>query len=154
MQAVIEKTKRIFAENEAELLNECMKSLLFGMQSLDVVKVVAVGELRDYVKQLSGEYAAMSERVSDQMKKLDVHPESYGSMKQKWQKKMVKLSVFGDKSNSNIAEKLIKGTNMGVTDLTRSLNQNAISVSDDTARIASDTLALFSGSVEALKKFL
>ena len=154
MQAVIEKTKRIFAENEAELLNECMKSLLFGMQSLDVVKVVAVGELRDYVKQLSGEYAAMSERVSDQMKKLDVHPESYGSMKQKWQKKMVKLSVFGDKSNSNIAEKLIKGTNMGVTDLTRSLNQNAISVSDDTSRIASDTLALFSGSVEALKKFL
>ena len=154
MQAVIEKTKRIFAENEAELLNECMKSLLFGMQSLDVVKVVAVGELRDYVKQLSGDYAAMSERVSDQMKKLDVHPESYGSMKQKWQKKMVKLSVFGDKSNSNIAEKLIKGTNMGVTDLTRSLNQNAISVSDDTARIASDTLALFSGSVEALKKFL
>ena len=154
MQAVIEKTKRIFAENEAELLNECMKSLLFGMQSLDVVKVVAVGELRDYVKQLSGEYAAMSERVSDQMKKLDVHPESYGSMKQKWQKKMVKLSVFGDKSNSNIAEKLIKGTNMGVTDLTRSLNQNAISVSDETSAIASDTLALFSGSVEALKKFL
>ena len=154
MEAVIEKTKRVFAENEAELLNECMKSLLFGMQSLDVVKVVAVGELRDYVKQLSGEYAAMSERVSDQMKKLDVHPESYGSMKQKWQKKMVKLSVFGDKSNSNIAEKLIKGTNMGVTDLTRSLNQNAISVSDETSTIASDTLALFSGSVEALKRFL
>ena len=154
MDAVMEKTKRVFAESEADLLNECMKSVLFGLQSLDVVKSVAVGELRDYVQQLLGEYAAMSERVSYQMKKLDVHPESYGSMKQKWQKKMVKLSIFGDKSNSNIAEKLIKGTNMGVTDLTRALNQNAISVSDETASVASDTLALFSGSVEALKKFL
>ena len=155
MEAVSEsQTKRVFAENEEELLNECMKSLLLGMQSLDVVEKVAVGELNHYVKQQMGEYAALSERVSDQMKKLDVDPDIYGSMKQKWQKKMVKLSIFGDKSNSNIAEKLIKGTNMGITDLTRCLNDNVISVSDETARIASDILSFFSGSVEALKKFL
>ena len=155
MDAILNNpNKRIFAENEEELLNECMKSLLLGMQSLDVVEKVAVGELNHYVKQQMGEYAALSERVSDQMKKLDVDPDIYGSMKQKWQKKMVKLSIFGDKSNSNIAEKLIKGTNMGITDLTRSLHENALSVSDDTARLASDVLALFSGSVEALKKFL
>ena len=146
--------KRVFAENEAELLNECMKSLLLGMQSLDVVEKVAVGELNHYVKQLMGEYAAVSERVSNEMKKLDVDPEIYGSMKQKWQKKMVKLSIFGDKSNSNIAEKLIKGTNMGITDLTRSLNNNALSTSEETVSVARDILALFSGSVEALKKFL
>ncbi len=155
MEAVAEnQNKRIFAENEAELLNECMKSVLLGMQSLDVVEKVAVGELKAYVKQQMGEYAALSERISARMKQLDVDPEIYGSFKQKWQKKMVKLSIFGDKSNSNIAEKLIKGTNMGVTDLTRCLNENAISVSDDTARIAGDILAFFSGSVEALKKFL
>ncbi len=155
MDAIKEnETKRIFAENEEDLLNECMKSLVYGIQSLDVVEKVAVGELNAYVKQLIGEYAALSERVSDKMKKLDVDPEVFGTMKQKWQKKMVKLSIFGDKSNSNIAEKLIKGTNMGVTDLTRCLNENAISVSDETADIVRDTLAMFAGSVEALKKFL
>ena len=155
MNAIAEnQNKRIFAENEAELLNECMKSVLLGMQSLDVVEKVAVGELNAYVKQQMGEYAALSERISDRMKQLDVDPEIYGSFKQKWQKKMVKLSIFGDKSNSNIAEKLIKGTNMGVTDLTRCLNENSVSVSDETARIASDVLAFFSGSVEALKRFL
>lgn len=148
------KTRRIFAENEEELLNECMKSVLFGLQSLDVVEKTAVGELNAYVKQLIGEYAALSERISRQMQDLDIEPESYGSFKQKWQKKMVKLSIFGDKSNSNIAEKLIKGTNMGITDLTRSLHDNAISVSDETASIASDTLSFFAGTVEALKKFL
>ena len=155
MEAIAEpRTKRVFAENEAELLNECMKSVLLGMQSLDVVEKVAVGELNAYVKQQMSEYAALSERVSCRMKELDVEPEIYGSFKQKWQKKMVKLSIFGDKSNSNIAEKLIKGTNMGITDLTRCLNDNVISVSDETARIASDILSFFSGSVEALKKFL
>ena len=155
MEAISEnQARRIFAENEEELLNECMKSLLLGMQSLDVVEQVAVGELNHYVKQLMGEYAALTERVSDSMKKLDIDPEIYGSMKQKWQKKMVKLSIFGDKSNSNIAEKLIKGTNMGITDLTRCLNDNAISVSDETCALASDVLAFYSGSVEALKKFL
>lgn len=155
MQATIEnKTKRVFAENEEELLNECMKSVLFGIQSLDVVEKVAVGELNAYVKQLMGEYAALSERISDRMKDLDVVPESYGSLKQKWQKKMVKLSIFGDKSNSNIAEKLIKGTNMAVTDLTRSLHDNALSVEEETAALASDTLSFFAGTVEALKKFL
>lgn len=155
MDAILNNpNKRIFAENEEELLNECMKSLLLGMQSLDVVEKVAVGELNHYVKQQMGEYAALSERVSDQMKKLDIDPEIYGSFKQKWQKKMVKLSIFGDKSNSNIAEKLIKGTNMGITDLTRCLNENAISVSEETSALASEILAFFSGSVEALKKFL
>ena len=70
MEAIAEnKTKRIFAENEAELLNECMKSVLLGMQSLDVVEKVAVGELNAYVKQQMGEYAALSERVSDRMGK-------------------------------------------------------------------------------------
>ncbi|MBP5405010.1 MAG: hypothetical protein J6Y74_03590 [Clostridia bacterium] len=146
--------KRIFAENEEELLNECMKGTAFGLQSLDVVEKVAVGELNAYVKQLMGEYAAVTRRVSDIMKKLDIDPEVYGTMKQKWQKKMVKLSIFGDKSNSNIAEKLIKGTNMGITDLTRALNNNALSVSDETATLARDILALYSGSVEALKRFL
>ena len=155
MDAILEnENKRVFAENEEELLNECMKSLVYGIQSLDVVEKTAIGDLRLYVKQLVGEYAALCERVSDQMKKLDVEPEAYGTMKQKWQKKMVKLSIFGDKSNSNIAEKLIKGTNMGITDLTRSLNENEVSVSDETEAIAKDTLAMLSGSVEALKKFL
>jgi len=155
MDAIADKqNKRIFAENEEELLNECMKALLLGMQSLDVVEKTAVGELNHYVKQQMGEYAALSERVSDRMKKLDIDPEIYGSFKQKWQKNMVKLSIFGDKSNSNIAEKLIKGTNMGITDLTRSLNENAISVEEETAAIARDILSFFSGSVEALKRFL
>ena len=155
MKAILNNPdKRVFAENEEELLNECMKSVLLGMQSLDVVEKVAVGELNHYVKQQLGEYAALSERVSDQMKKLDVDPEIYGSFKQKWQKKMVKLSIFGNKSNSNIAEKLIKGTNMGITDLTRCLNENEVSVSEETCALASDILAFFSGSVEALKKFL
>lgn len=155
MEAIKENpNKRVFAENEENLLNECMKSVLLGLQSLDVVEKVAVGELNAYVKQLMGEYAAVSERISDEMKKLDIDPAIYGSMKQKWQKKMVKLSIFGDKSNSNIAEKLIKGTNMGITDLTRALHDNAISVGEDTVRLTEDILALFSGSVEALKKFL
>ena len=155
MDAIAEnRNKRIFAENEAELLNECMKALLLGMQSLDVVEKTAVGELNHYVKQQMGEYAALSERVSARMKALDVTPEIYGTFKQKWQKKMVKLSIFGDKSNSNIAEKLIKGTNMGITDLTRCLNENAVSVEDETATLAADILAFFSGSVEALKRFL
>ena len=91
MDAIKEnENKRIFAENEEDLLNECMKSLVYGIQSLDVVEKVAVGELNAYVKQLIGEYAALSERVSDKMKKLDVDPEVFGTMKQKWQKKMVK----------------------------------------------------------------
>ena len=67
---------------------------------------------------------------------------------------MVKLSIFGDKSNSNIAEKLIKGTNMGITDLTRALHENMMSVSDEAVTLTRDILALLSGSVEALKKFL
>ena len=155
MDAVAEnKNKRIFAENEEELLNECMKSLLIGMQSLDVVEKTAVGELNHYVKQQLGEYAALTEKVSNRMKQLDVEPEIYGSFKQNWQKKMVKLSIFGDKSNSNIAEKLIKGTNMGITDLTRCLNENAVSVSEETSSLAAEILAFFSGSVEALKRFL
>lgn len=152
---ILEKQeKRIFAENEEELLNEAIKCTQIGLQSLDVVEKFAEDELQCYIKQLMGEYAAISRKISDYMSQLDIDPKIYGSMKQTWQRGMVKMSVMADDSNSHIAEKLIKGTNLAVTSLTRSLNANRENVSDSSATVAEELLAMMSGSVDALKKFL
>ncbi len=152
---ILEKQeKRIFAENEDELLNEAIKCTQMGIQSLDVVEKFAEGELQCYVKQLMGEYAAISKKVSDYLCKLDIEPRIFGSMKQTWQRGMVKMSVMADDSNSHIAEKLIKGTNLAVTSLTRSLNANRQNVSDSSVTVVEELLVMLSGSVDALKKFL
>ena len=62
------------------------------------------------------------------------------------------MKTFNDRSNSKIAELLVKGTNMGIIEGRRILNNKEID--NDVSKIISEFVAMQEKSLEILKKYL
>ena len=65
----------------------------------------------------------------------------------------IQMNTMTDKSNSNISELLLQGTNMGIIEGRRLLNNNP-SVDKNVRQILDDFVAMQEDSVETLKKYL
>ena len=65
----------------------------------------------------------------------------------------VQMNTLTDKSNSNISELLLQGTNMGIIEGRRLLNNNP-SVDPEVKQILNDFVVMQEDSVETLKKYL
>ena len=65
----------------------------------------------------------------------------------------VQMKTMTDKSNSKISELLLQGTNMGIIEGRRLLNNNP-SVDNEVKQILNDFVTMQEDSVETLKKYL
>ena len=65
----------------------------------------------------------------------------------------IQMNTMTDKSNSNISELLLQGTNMGIIEGRRLLNNNP-SVDKNVRQILDDFVVMQEDSVETLKKYL
>ena len=64
------------------------------------------------------------------------------------------MNTITDKSNSKISELLMQGTNMGIIEGRRLLNQNQENIATDVKNILNDFVVMQEDSVETLKKYL
>ena len=65
----------------------------------------------------------------------------------------VQMKTMSDQSNSKISELLLQGTNMGIIEGRRLLNNNP-SVENDVKQILNDFVVMQEDSMETLKKYL
>ena len=65
----------------------------------------------------------------------------------------IEMNTISDKSNSKIAEMMLQGTNMGIIEGRRLLNNNP-SVDKNVRQILDDFVVMQEDSVETLKKYL
>ena len=65
----------------------------------------------------------------------------------------IQMSTLNDKSNSNIAEMLIKGTNMGIIEGVKLKNRNP-DIAPNISNILDDFIQFQENNVEKLKKYL
>jgi hypothetical protein len=65
----------------------------------------------------------------------------------------IQMKSMNDKSNSNLAELLINGTNMGIIEGRRLLNQNP-NINQDIHTLLDEYVKMQERSVETLKSFL
>ena len=65
----------------------------------------------------------------------------------------VNMKTMNDKSNSKISELLMQGTNMGIIEGRRLLNNNP-SIDNEVRQILNDFVVMQEDSVETLKKYL
>ena len=63
------------------------------------------------------------------------------------------MKTMSDKSNSKLSELLLQGTNMGIIEGRRLLNNNP-SMDTDVKQILNDFVVMQEDSVETLKKYL
>ena len=140
-----------------KVLNEVSKGAKMGM---DAIKFVSdkVSDSR-FQRVLNVEYLKYKEifnRVGNIYHNYDLtdDPQETNIMNKAMTWYGIQMNTITDKSNSKISELLMQGTNMGIIEGRRLLNQNQENIATDVKNILNDFVVMQEDSVETLKKYL
>ena len=142
-------------DNNVNVLDEINKGATMGM---DAIKFVydKVGD-QTFKKVLDGEYRKyqdISNRISVEYDNYSIkEPHSTSAMNKAMTWYGIQMKTMTDQSNSKISELLMQGTNMGIIEGRRLLNNNP-SVDKEVKQILNDFITMQEDSVETLKKYL
>ena len=136
------------------ILNELNKGIKMGMDSIsNVSQKVQDDRFKEDLKYQYDEYNKILNEVNNELTNYDDFPKELNPMQKAMGWMGVEMNTLNDKSNSKIAELMIQGTNMGIIEGVKLLNQNP-----DADKEVKDTLNKFvkfqENTVEQLKKYL
>ena len=139
-----------------KVLDEVNKGATMGMDAIHFVSE-KVGDER-FKKVLDVEYNKYKEitnRVNDIYSQYNTEKEPHetNAMNKMMAWYGINMKTMTDQSNSKISELLMQGTNMGIIEGRRLLNNNP-SVDTEVKKILDDFVVMQEDSVETLKKYL
>ena len=143
-------------ENDLNVLDEVNKGATMGMDAIEFI-VKKVGD-EDFKKTLDLEYNKykdISRRANDLYENYtyEKEPHETSAMNKVMTWWGVQMKAMNDKSNSNLSELLLNGTNMGIIEGRRLLNQNP-DINQDIHALLDDFVKMQEDSVEKLKCYL
>lgn len=141
---------------EMNVLDEVNKGATMGMDAISYVKPkVKDDEFKSTLDLEYNKYKDISRRANNlydnYTTKKEPHETNVMNKMMTWYG--VQMNTIDDKSNSNISELLLQGTNMGIIEGRRLLNQNP-NVSKEIKTLLSDFVKMQEDSVEKLKTYL
>ncbi len=141
-------------DNEKYVLNEVGKGLQMGMDSItNITEKLEDEDFKEVLLTQYNEYDDLLNRVNDEITKYQDVPEQLNPMQKAMGWMGVEMNTLMDKSNSKIAEMMLQGTNMGITEGVKLLNHNP-DINNDIKNILTDFVAFQEHTVEKLKKYL
>ena len=138
-----------------KVLDEVNKGTTMGMEAIHFVsdkvsderfkKVLDVeyGKYRDIANRVDNIYSQYSQDEPQETNIMNKMMTWYG----------INMKTMNDQSNSKISELLMQGTNMGIIEGRRLLNNNP-SIDNEVKQILNDFVVMQEDSVETLKKYL
>ena len=149
-----EKTAKI-KRAEEELLRELYRNTQVALQSISGI----IGEVEDekigaLIKQQHEKYEEISAETALLAHKYGVDVKEPSVMKKAMLWTSIKLNTITDNSASHIAEMMIQGTVMGITELTKFINDNRQLAGDDVLALSDKLLATEEQNLEDFKKYL
>ena len=139
---------------EKELLNVIWKNAHIAMQAIS--DVAPETENEEMKRELADEYEGYEKFVSSihsYMKERGIEPKDVNFMKKAMMTMGIKMNSMRDDSRSHIAEMMIKGTVMGVTELGELLSSNR-QASEEVLNFARELKSIEEEYEERLKKLL
>ncbi len=136
-------------------LDEISKGSSMGMDAINfVLDKVEDEDFKNVIETQYDKYKKMSERIKDLYHKYnsDDEPHETGAMTKMMTWYGVNMKTLTDKSNSKISELLLQGTNMGIIEGRKILNNKEIS--KEVRNLVSEYVTMQEESVEVLKKYL
>lgn len=141
-------------DNPQYVLNEINKGIKMGMDSISTIsEKVGDNNFKDDLLFQYDKYNEILNRVNSELKNYDVFPKEVPPMQKAMGYFDIQMSTLNDKSNSNIAEMLIKGTNMGIIEGVKLKNRNP-DIAPNISNILDDFIQFQENNVEKLKKYL
>ncbi len=139
---------------EEVLVHDIVKTAVMGVQAVDVVEEYIQNEdFKQFAVRQKDTYQHYSNLINDYMHKQGFDEDFFGSVQQAFNRGMIKMSVMGNTDDSVVAEQLIKGTNMGIDCITKTIN-NPWGISDELLTIAKDMQGFMLDSLDKLRNWL
>lgn len=141
-------------DNPQYVLNEINKGIKMGMDSISTIsKKVGDNNFKDDLLFQYDKYNEILNRVNSELKNYDDFPKELPPIQKTMGFIDIQISTLNDKSNSHIAEMLIKGTNMGIIEGVKLKNRNP-DIEPNISNILDDFIQFQENNVEKLKKYL
>ena len=142
--------------NDLNVLDEINKGATMGMDAIEFISR-KVGD-QDFKNTLDIEYNKYKD-ISNRVNSLytnytyEKEPHETSAMDKVMTWWGIQMNALTDKSNSNLSELLLNGTNMGIIEGRRLLNQNP-SINQNIRSLLDDFVKMQEDSVEKLKTYL
>ena len=141
-------------DNNRYILNELNKGIKMGMDSIyNVSEKVQDDRFKQDLKYQYDEYNKILNEVNDELTKFDDFPKEITPMQKAMSWMGVEMNTMMDKSNSKIAELMIQGTNMGIIEGVKLLNQNP-DADEEVKNVLNKFIKFQENTIEQLKKYL
>lgn len=142
--------------NNLNVLDELNKGSTMGLDAIEFIRK-KVGEInfKNVLDNEYNQYKDISRRINNLYNQytIDKEPHETSAMNKIMTWWGIQMKAMNDKSNSNLAELLINGTNMGIIEGRRLLNQNP-NINKDIHTVLDEYVKMQERSVETLKTFL
>ena len=137
------------------ILDEVNKGATMGMDAISYVsEKVTDNKFKSVLDTEYNKYQKISERVNDLYSNYtDKEPHETNAMNKMMTWYGIQMKTMTDDTTSKLSELLMQGTNMGIIEGRRLLNQNP-EAEKDVKNILNDFVVMQEDSVETLKKYL
>lgn len=141
-------------ENNINTLDELNKGCCMGMDALEVILEKVKGkEFKKLLQKQYDDYAEISDKISDLYQKYsDKDPHETSTMNKAMTWYGIQMKTITDSSESKLAELLLKGTNMGIIEGRKLLNNK--NMDKKIEELLNDYVKIQESCIEKLKKFL
>lgn len=142
--------------NNLNVLDEINKGATMGMDAITYVseKVTTDNKFKNVLDTEYNKYKDISRRVNDlysNYSSKEPHETTQMNKMMTWYG--IQMKTMKDDTTSKLSELLMQGTNMGIIEGRRLINQNT-NISPDVKNILNDFVVMQEDSVETLKKYL
>ena len=142
-------------DNNLNILDEVNKGASMGMNAIAYVSEKATdADFRQVLTTEYNKYEKISNRVNklyDQYSNKEHHEINAMEKAMTWYG--IQMKTMTDDTTSKLSELLMQGTNMGIIEGRRLINQNS-DIAPDVENILNDFVVMQEDSVETLKKYL
>ena len=141
---------------EQELLDKMYKNVTMGSESIvNIMPKVGNEKLRGELCSQLDRYEDFSKQISVAIEQVGGTPKPENMVSRVSAKMGVAMNTMMDSSTSHIAEMIIKGATMGITDMTRTLREyENSSCSENSLKLARQITAFEEDTVERMKQYL
>lgn len=125
-----------------------------GKTTIDqILKEVKDLEFRDILKEQLKDYEYIVDKCDNLLNTAGKLPKGIDAMPKIMSYFKIKMDTLKDDTSSHIAEMMMQGSNMGITEITKNLNKYN-NVDNTTKDLASRLLKIEQDNIEALKPYL
>ena len=138
-----------------EALTSIYKNAHVALQSIsNIIGETDDSDMKEELQKQHDGYETYIGKLSAHMKEIGLEPKDIGVMQKAFMFTSIKMNTLMDDSKSHVAELMIKGTVMGITELTELKNGYSKDLSEKTVEFLNELLSLEEEYEQNLKKLL